>query len=58
MAKYEYRFDSVPYKYGSTDYQQAIVDAAADGWRLVQVLVEIPASIPGAHVLILERPLS
>jgi hypothetical protein len=56
-TRYEYRFETVPHKHGGHAYQDAIIAAAAEGWRLVQVLVEVPAAIPDAHVVIYERAL-
>lgn len=36
-------------------YEAAIHARAAEGWELVQVLVENPAAIPGEYVLIFRR---
>jgi hypothetical protein len=35
--------------------EQKIHEIAADGWRLVQVLVEVPAAVPYEYVIIAER---
>jgi hypothetical protein len=35
--------------------EQKVHEIAADGWRLVQVLVEVPAAVPSEYVIIAER---
>jgi hypothetical protein len=53
--QYEYRFEDVDVRQDSKAYQHAVEAFAADGWRLVQVHVEMPAAVPACVVLILER---
>jgi hypothetical protein len=58
---YEYTFVRCPItflKAGKIDeasYQETIKEHAAQSWRLVQMLVENPATIPSEYVIILER---
>ncbi|MCW3796910.1 DUF4177 domain-containing protein [Sphingomonas sp. BN140010] len=52
---YEYHFDNVDVRTDPQAYQAAIASHAANGWRLVQVHVQMPAAIPALVVLILER---
>lgn len=52
---YEYRFESVDVRSEPQAYQQAVATFAGEGWRLVQVHVEMPAAVPASVVLILER---
>ncbi len=35
--------------------EQKVHEMAAQGWRLVQVLVEVPAAVPNEYVIIAER---
>ena len=35
--------------------EQKVHELAREGWRLVQVLVEIPAAVPTEYVVIVER---
>ena len=59
---FEYQFLTVAAEVGKTHkdgqprYQQTIQEQAAQGWRLVQVFVAVPAAIPAEYVLIFERP--
>jgi hypothetical protein len=53
--QYEYRFEDVDVRQDSKAYRHAVETFAADGWRLVQVLVEMPAAVPASIVVILER---
>jgi hypothetical protein len=53
--QYEYRFEDVDVRQDSKAYQHAVATFAADGWRLVQVHVEMPAAVPASIVVILER---
>lgn len=53
--KYEYKFEAVDIRKAPQAYQDRTRELAADGWRLVQVLVELPAAVPSEFVLILER---
>jgi hypothetical protein len=52
---YEYRFEEVDVRSDPKAYQQTIATHAAEGWRLVQVHVEMPAAVPASVVVILER---
>lgn len=56
MPSFEYRFEVVDIRTDSLAYQSAVVRFAEDGWRLVQILVEVPAAVPSEYVLVLERP--
>ena len=38
------------------DYRRVINEHAAQGWRLVQILIQVPAAIPKEYELIFERP--
>jgi hypothetical protein len=56
---YEYAFIRCPIKYkagkiDATIYQSVIEEHAAQGWRLVQILVENPAA-PVDYVVIFEQ---
>lgn len=56
----KYHFARVPVVRGSTRsptelVEQKVHEFAAEGWRLVQVLVEVPATMPEEYLLILER---
>jgi hypothetical protein len=42
-------------KIDSPSYQTIIHEHAVQGWRLVQILIENPAVIPGEYVIIFER---
>ena len=59
---YEYAFVRCPIRFekGSaveTDgYRRVIEDQARRGWRLVQVLIQVPAAVPSEYELIFERP--
>jgi hypothetical protein len=53
--QYEYRFEDVDVRQDSKAYQHTVETLAAEGWRLVQVHVEMPAAVPASVVLILER---
>lgn len=53
--QYEYRFEDVDVRQNPRAFQHAVASFAADGWRLVQVHVEIPAAVPASVILILER---
>lgn len=53
---YEYRFETVDLRGRPTGYQGVVAQRALEGWRLVQILVEIPAAVPSSYVLVLERP--
>ena len=53
---FEYMFDEVDARKDVRAYQRQVASRAAEGWRLVQILVELPAAVPGAYVLVLERP--
>ena len=52
---YEYRFERVGNRRDSRAYQTLIAELAAQGWRLVQVMHEMPASASREVVVILER---
>ena len=59
---FEYNFVQVTLTYKGTKidrsgYHSAIHEKAKNGWRLVQVLVEIPAAAPFEYTLIFERPI-
>lgn len=56
--RYEYRFEAVDVRQDARKYQRVAADRADDGWRLVQVLVEVPAAVPSEYVLVLERPVT
>jgi hypothetical protein len=56
----KYQFFRVAVVHSTKDYatkllEQKVHEIAAEGWRIVQVLVEIPASIPSEYVIIAER---
>jgi hypothetical protein len=56
----KYEFVRVAVAHGSkskpTDLvEQRIHELASKGWRLVQILVEIPASVPVEYVIVVER---
>jgi Domain of unknown function (DUF4177) len=53
---YEYDFLPVDVRRDRTAYRAVVADRARQGWRLVQVLVEVPATMPSEVVLVLERP--
>jgi hypothetical protein len=44
-VRYEYRFESVDIRRFPQAYEVAVQTAAAEGWRLVQILVEQPAAV-------------
>lgn len=55
-----YRFERVPAVHAPKAHMgdriaPRVEELAAEGWRLVQVLVENPASVPSEYLLILER---
>ncbi|MCW3798475.1 hypothetical protein OMW55_11730 [Sphingomonas sp. BN140010] len=52
---YQCHFDNVDVRTDPQAYQAAVASHAANGWRLVQVHVEMPAAIPASVVLILEH---
>lgn len=58
---YEYAFIRTPIKFGKagkidpSSHQSVIEEHASQGWRLVQILIENPAAIPGEYVIIFER---
>lgn len=52
----EYRFEEVDARRDPRLYREVASERALEGWRLVQVLVETPAAMPAAYVLVLERP--
>ncbi|MER3482228.1 MAG: DUF4177 domain-containing protein [Meiothermus sp.] len=58
---YEYKFVRVPVKFTRSNvldpatYTEAVTEHAAQGWRLVQILVENPAASVSEYVLIFER---
>lgn len=52
---YEYRFERVDGNRDAQAYQLRIVELAAEGWRLVQVLHETPAFASREVVLVVER---
>lgn len=52
---YDYRFERVDVRKGAKAYEDQVHAAADEGWRLVQMLVEQPAAIASAYVLIIER---
>lgn len=54
--RHEYEFLPVDVRRDPTAYRAVAAERAAQGWRLVQVLVEVPAAVPAEVVLILERP--
>lgn len=56
-----YQFVRVPVAYENqtsrTQHLEAKVhELAKDGWRLVQVLVDLPAAVPSEYVIIAEHP--
>lgn len=53
---YEYDFVPVDVRRDATAYRAVAAERARDGWRLVQVHIEVPAAIPSEVVLVLERP--
>lgn len=53
---FEYRFHRVPLGRKHEPYPDAVARAAREGWRLVQILIEVPAAVPSEYVLVLERP--
>ncbi|ULH16189.1 DUF4177 domain-containing protein [Deinococcus sp. KNUC1210] len=58
---YDYQFVRVPVTYSggqlrAASYQEATLQHAREGWRLVQILIETPAAVAAEHVLIFERP--
>lgn len=60
---YIYRFVTVAVTLGTTQpkhptYQDVIAEHAKQGWRFVQLVVDNPAAVPTAYVLIFERPVS
>lgn len=59
---FEYLFERAPVRIGprgaDAGYQEQVAAWAREGWRLVQILVECPVTVPSAYVLVLERPAS
>ncbi len=58
MFEYAFLQSPVTFLRGSLDrsgYQSLIHERAREGWRLVQVLVEVPAAMPTEYCLIFER---
>lgn len=58
---FEYTFVTSPVKWeGSkidpTGYRETVTRHAEEGWRLVQVFVQVPAAVPSQYELIFERP--
>lgn len=56
----KYRFERVPATHTPNAHPGDLIEPrihslAAEGWRLVQVLVENPASVPSDYLLILEK---
>lgn len=54
----EYDFVPVDVRRDRTAYRAVVAEKARAGWRLVQVLIEVPAAVPTEVVLVLERPTS
>jgi hypothetical protein len=58
---YEYTFVRCPVtflkagKINEVSYREVIKEHAAQGWRLVQMLVENPAAVPSEYMVIFER---
>jgi hypothetical protein len=60
LGMLEYRFVRVaavhdPRRSATALVEEQVQSLAADGWRLVQVLVEQPAAMANDYVLIMER---
>lgn len=58
MLEYEFVRHDVAWRRGVVDaeaYQSVVHERAANGWRLVQILVENPAASVGQYVMIFER---
>lgn len=59
LLEYEFVRSDVVWKRGvvvdAEGYQSIVRERAADGWRLVQILVENPAASVSEYVLIFER---
>ena len=59
---YEYEFVRCPIQFArghgvqTQSYRSVIEEYARKGWRLVQVLVQVPAAVPSEYELIFERP--
>jgi len=58
---FEYTFVSAPVVYernmiAASSYERVIHEHAAQGWRLVQVFVPLPAAVPTEYIIIFERP--
>ena len=59
---YEYTFVNCALRFERNEkieaasYQSEVRRHAAQGWRLVQILVELPAAVPASYILVLERP--
>lgn len=53
--QFEYTFERVAVRHDTKSYQEVIKSRAAEGWRLVQVLVEVPAAVPQEYIIVLER---
>ena len=56
----KYQFFRVPVVHNPKEkpsklVEQKVQELAAEGWRLVQVLVEMPAMVPNEYVIIAER---
>lgn len=61
---FEYTFIQVPVTYGrgmspepqAAAYENVIHEQARQGWRLVQIFIANPATVPTEYTLIFERP--
>lgn len=52
---HRYAFEIVDVSRDSHFYRDAISAHAANGWKLVQILIEAPAVYPTEYVLVLEK---
>lgn len=56
---YTYTFVRVPVRVGAKQtepaYEATIHEYAKQGWRFVQLVIEVPAVVPTEYVLIFER---
>lgn len=61
MFEYKFAKASIAFSRGIiqlTACERVVAEHAAQGWRLVQILVAVPASMPTEYDLIFERPKS
>jgi poly-beta-hydroxyalkanoate depolymerase len=56
VQRHEYEFVPVDVRRDPTAYRAVAAERARDGWRLVQVHIEVPAAVPAEVTLVLERP--